>query len=189
LPRDRLWLDIGFGNGSLLMTAKEFGFDVFGIDLRKKNVEDIEQFGIPAYHGTLQSAISNVTFKSKPTVISMADVVEHEPFSARLPALRKGTHKLSRNVAYFHAQRKRTAVAPLECNQIKTRTGTRLSITTTLREQSYIPRYNKLNSNQSITLSVSGTAAAWRSWQRLSDERIGALRHHALPARYCSPAR
>jgi 2-polyprenyl-3-methyl-5-hydroxy-6-metoxy-1,4-benzoquinol methylase len=80
LPQDRLWLDIGFGNGSLLMTAKEFGFDVFGIDLRKKNVEGIEQFGIPAYHGTLQSAILNVTFKSKPTVISMADVVEHEPF-------------------------------------------------------------------------------------------------------------
>ena len=85
LPHDRLWLDIGFGNGSLLMTAKEFGFDVFGIDLRKKNVEDIEQFGIPAYHGTLQSAISNVTFKSKPTVISMADVVEHEPFPLDCP--------------------------------------------------------------------------------------------------------
>jgi 2-polyprenyl-3-methyl-5-hydroxy-6-metoxy-1,4-benzoquinol methylase len=85
LPRDRLWLDIGFGNGSLLMTDKEFGFNVFGIDLRKKNVEDIEQFGIPAYHGTLQSAISNVTFKSKPTVISMADVVEHEPFPRDCP--------------------------------------------------------------------------------------------------------
>ena len=80
LPQDQLWLDIGFGNGSLLMTAKEFGFDVFGIDLRKKNVEGIEQFGIPAYHGTLQSAILNVAFKSKPTVISMADVIEHEPF-------------------------------------------------------------------------------------------------------------
>jgi hypothetical protein len=52
-PHDRLWLDVGFGSGSLLMTAKEFGFDVFGIDLRKKNVEGIEKFGIPAYHGTL----------------------------------------------------------------------------------------------------------------------------------------
>jgi 2-polyprenyl-3-methyl-5-hydroxy-6-metoxy-1,4-benzoquinol methylase len=80
LPYDRLWLDVGFGNGSLLMTAKEFGFEVFGIDLRKKNVEDIEQFGISAYHGTLQSAIEDVTFKSAPTVISMADVLEHVPF-------------------------------------------------------------------------------------------------------------
>ena len=80
MPEDRLWLDIGFGNGSLLMTAKEFGFDVFGIDLRKKNVEDLNGFGIPAYHGTLLSAATEGVFKSKPTVISMADVVEHEPF-------------------------------------------------------------------------------------------------------------
>jgi SAM-dependent methyltransferase len=80
LPNDRLWLDVGFGNGSLLMTAKEFGFEVFGIDLRKKNVEDIGNFGIPAYHGTLEEAANNATFKTKPTVISLADVVEHAPF-------------------------------------------------------------------------------------------------------------
>jgi Methyltransferase domain len=80
LPNNRLWLDVGFGNGSLLMTAKEFGFEVLGLDLRKKNVEDINKFGIAAYHGTLQDATADVTFRSKPTVISMADVVEHEPF-------------------------------------------------------------------------------------------------------------
>ncbi|WAC92919.1 class I SAM-dependent methyltransferase [Mycobacterium sp. Aquia_213] len=79
-PNSRLWLDVGFGNGSLLMTADEFGFEVFGVDLRKKNVEDIRDFGISAYHGTLESAAENVAFESKPTVISMADVVEHEPF-------------------------------------------------------------------------------------------------------------
>lgn len=80
LPDDRLWLDVGFGSGSLLMTAKEFGFAVFGIDLRKKNVEDIEMFGIPAHHGTVESARNEVAFEARPTVISMADVVEHEPF-------------------------------------------------------------------------------------------------------------
>lgn len=80
LPDGRLWLDVGFGNGSLLMTAKEFGFDVFGIDLRKRTVEDIQQFGINAYHGTLEGAVSNAIFATKPTVISLADVVEHEPF-------------------------------------------------------------------------------------------------------------
>ena len=47
LPNDHLWLDVGFGSGSLLMTANEFGFDVFGVDLRKKNVEDIRDFGFP----------------------------------------------------------------------------------------------------------------------------------------------
>ena len=80
LPNERLWLDVGFGNGSLLLTAKEFGFDVLGIDLRKKNVEDIQKFGINAYHGTLQGVAENVIPTPKPAVISMADVVEHEPF-------------------------------------------------------------------------------------------------------------
>lgn len=80
IPDDRLWLDVGFGNGSLLMTAKEFGFQAFGVDLRKKNVEDIQLFGIAAHHGTLGSAGREVAFPAKPTVISMADVVEHEPF-------------------------------------------------------------------------------------------------------------
>lgn len=80
LPDGRLWLDVGFGNGSLLMTAFEFGFSVFGIDLRKQSVDELINTGFPAYHGTLASTIENVTFDQKPTVISMADVVEHEPF-------------------------------------------------------------------------------------------------------------
>src|ERR1051325_2283807 len=29
------WLDIGFGNGALLTTAAEFGFQVVGLDLRE----------------------------------------------------------------------------------------------------------------------------------------------------------
>ncbi len=86
LPEDRLWLDVGFGNGSLLMTAKEFGFDVFGLDLRKRSVDEIQQFGIHAYCGTLEDAVANGALASKPAVISMADVVEHEPFP--LDALR-----------------------------------------------------------------------------------------------------
>jgi SAM-dependent methyltransferase len=77
---EMLWLDVGFGNGSLLMTAYEFGFDVLGIDLRKKNVEDLRGFGIPAHHGTLADVTEHFSFKTKPTVISMADIVEHEPF-------------------------------------------------------------------------------------------------------------
>lgn len=80
LPNDRLWLDVGFGNGSLLMTAKEFGFDVFGVDLRKKNVDDIQTFGIAAHYGTVASTVSQNVLPGKATVISMADVVEHEPF-------------------------------------------------------------------------------------------------------------
>jgi hypothetical protein len=84
LPHDRLWLDVGFGSGSLLMTAKEFGFEVFGVDLRRQNVDEIRKFGISAHHGTLHSVTTDVVFASKPTVISMADVVEHEPFPAEV---------------------------------------------------------------------------------------------------------
>jgi 2-polyprenyl-3-methyl-5-hydroxy-6-metoxy-1,4-benzoquinol methylase len=79
-PNNRLWLDIGFGNGSLLMTAKEFGFEVLGLDLRVKNIEDIRNLGITAYHGTLLDLAGDPEFTSTPSVISMADVVEHEPF-------------------------------------------------------------------------------------------------------------
>jgi hypothetical protein len=80
LPRCRLWLDVGFGNGSLLMTAQEFGFQPFGIDLRKQNVDDLIGLGIPAYHGSLAGAVSDSALPTPPTVISMADVVEHVPF-------------------------------------------------------------------------------------------------------------
>ena len=39
------WLDFGFGNGSLLFTAQEFGFKVVGIDLRKSNVKIMKKLG------------------------------------------------------------------------------------------------------------------------------------------------
>ena len=80
LADSRLWVDVGFGSGSLLLTAKEFGFDVFGVDIRKKNVDDISVFGVGGHHGSITSARHAVTFETRPTVISMADVVEHEPF-------------------------------------------------------------------------------------------------------------
>ena len=35
---DGIWLDVGFGNGSLLFTADEFGFEPIGVDLRKDGV-------------------------------------------------------------------------------------------------------------------------------------------------------
>ena len=117
LPNNRLWLDVGFGNGALLMTAKEFGFECAGIEFIKRNVEDIQQFGISAFHGQLSDAVSNNAFDTKPTVISMADVVEHEAFLLESPPLYATAHKLPRNVVNFHAERKRTAVAQHECGQ------------------------------------------------------------------------
>lgn len=71
-----VWLDVGFGNGSLLFTAQEFGFHSVGVDLRKANVESILQFGIQAFCCDIQT----IKLQVKCSVISMADVLEHMPF-------------------------------------------------------------------------------------------------------------
>ena len=70
------WLDVGFGSGSLLFTAEEWGFTPIGIDLRQSNVEAMRQFGIEANCAD----ITAVDGENRFSVISMADVLEHMPF-------------------------------------------------------------------------------------------------------------
>jgi 2-polyprenyl-3-methyl-5-hydroxy-6-metoxy-1,4-benzoquinol methylase len=70
------WLDVGFGNGSLLFTAQEYGFHPIGIDLRSQNVELLRRLGIDA----LCQDIRSLTPEPRYSVISMADVLEHMPF-------------------------------------------------------------------------------------------------------------
>jgi len=70
------WLDVGFGNGSLLFTAEEFGFRVVGLDLRRDNVEQLRRAGFAAHC----AAIEDIETKESFAVISMADVLEHMPF-------------------------------------------------------------------------------------------------------------
>ncbi|HMF19457.1 MAG TPA: class I SAM-dependent methyltransferase [Gemmataceae bacterium] len=70
------WLDIGFGNGSLLTTAAEFGFYVVGLDLRESNVSLMQQFGYEAHCLEFEAYRPDHPFD----VISMADVLEHMPF-------------------------------------------------------------------------------------------------------------
>ena len=67
------WLDIGFGNGSLLFTAEEFGFHPVGIELRQANVAALHHVGIEAY----QADIASFGWRGAFDVISMADVLEH----------------------------------------------------------------------------------------------------------------
>lgn len=70
------WLDVGFGNASLLLTAKEFGFDVVGLDSRPQSVEDLQSLNI-------QASTELLTFHKSPraySVISLADCLEHVPF-------------------------------------------------------------------------------------------------------------
>ncbi len=76
-PKDfssKSWLDIGFGDGALLMTAKEWGFRVAGIDKRPEAIERLSDFGISATATSLNS------IEGPYNVISMADVLEHTEF-------------------------------------------------------------------------------------------------------------
>lgn len=70
------WLDVGFGNGSLLFTAQEFGFAPLGLDLRAENVEAVAALGIEAHC----KDIMDLSISGACTVISMADVLEHAPY-------------------------------------------------------------------------------------------------------------
>ncbi|MFZ1625516.1 MAG: class I SAM-dependent methyltransferase [Gammaproteobacteria bacterium] len=70
------WLDVGFGNGSLLFTAQEYGFHPVGIDLREDNVKALRALGIEAHC----SDLATLTLSQPCTIISMADVLEHIPY-------------------------------------------------------------------------------------------------------------
>ena len=70
------WLDVGFGNGSLLFTAQEYGFTPIGLDLRIDNVTMMNSFGVEAHC----QSITDLSLDSPCAVISMADVLEHVPY-------------------------------------------------------------------------------------------------------------
>ena len=70
------WLDVGFGNGSLLFTAEEWGFTPVGLDLRRQNVEAMQKLGVEAHCVDITDFRPPNLFD----VVSMADVLEHMPF-------------------------------------------------------------------------------------------------------------
>jgi protein O-GlcNAc transferase len=76
------WLDVGCGNGGLLFTASEFGFDAVGIDTRKEAVQRIQDMGYAA----LQADILTIQARKPFHVISMADVLEHVAFPLQVLA-------------------------------------------------------------------------------------------------------
>lgn len=83
------WLDVGFGNGSLMFTAQEYGFSVVGLDLRKASVDTMHGLGYSAF----QKDIGDFTHSEAFSVISMADVLEHTPFPREALA---AAHRLMR---------------------------------------------------------------------------------------------
>lgn len=71
-----VWLDVGFGNGSLLFTAQEYGFESIGVDLRDENVELMKKSGFQAHCDFVQ----NIEFEKMISVVSLMDVLEHVPY-------------------------------------------------------------------------------------------------------------
>jgi SAM-dependent methyltransferase len=75
-PEQASWLDVGFGNGSLLTTAAEFGFEAVGIDVREEPVRRLAELGFQVHRADMMAFAPERTFD----VLSLADVLEHVPF-------------------------------------------------------------------------------------------------------------
>ena len=82
------WFDVGFGNGSLLMTAQEWGYSVAGVEARKNDTgSDPASLGIEVEYGTLANLVdrdlgSGPLSPGSASIVSMADSLEHMPYPA-----------------------------------------------------------------------------------------------------------
>lgn len=77
------WLDIGFGNGGLVMCADEFGFAALGVDVRAQAVQRLSALGYVA----ICARFEELELDRPVAVLSMADALEH--MSDPRAALRK----------------------------------------------------------------------------------------------------
>ncbi|MBF0183734.1 MAG: class I SAM-dependent methyltransferase [Magnetococcales bacterium] len=77
---DGRWLDVGFGNGSLLHAARECGYQPVGIDLQRKRVMELQQQDIEAYCCRLDEVPLP---DGQCQVVSMTDVLEHIPYPSQ----------------------------------------------------------------------------------------------------------
>lgn len=67
----KTWLDIGAGSGILMMTAKEYGFQVHGTELRFDTLQGLMEMGL---------SVSVEIPEERYQTISACDVLEHIPF-------------------------------------------------------------------------------------------------------------
>lgn len=72
-PAPPEWLDVGFGDGALIMTAAEFGFEAVGLDARAEPVQALAKLG----YKVEQQHFMKLSPERKYDVISMCDLLEH----------------------------------------------------------------------------------------------------------------
>lgn len=70
-----VWLDVGFGNGALQLTAEEWGFSAIGLDVRADNVAAMRDLGAEAHVSTIE-ALEGADLCE---VVSMANVLHLMP--------------------------------------------------------------------------------------------------------------
>lgn len=83
------WLDVGFGNGSLMFTAAEWGYRTLGLDLRASSVAGLQALGFDARCCGILELDEVSAFQ----VVSLADVLEHLAFPR--PALERAASLLA----------------------------------------------------------------------------------------------
>lgn len=78
-----VWVDVGCGNGYLMMLANEAGFAELGLDTRPETVGRLTQYS----YNAVVADFNQTQFTRPASIISMMDVLEHMPFP--IPALKK----------------------------------------------------------------------------------------------------
>lgn len=75
----KVWLDVGFGDGALLMLANEIGFEELGLDARADTVTAFQSLGYSAMAGEFETC----KIPTQPSIVSMMDVLEHIPYPVK----------------------------------------------------------------------------------------------------------
>ena len=77
-PQPPAWVDVGCGNGGLLMAAGDFGFSAMGVDARAETADQLRALGFNAISGNFADVALDKRFHID--VLSMMDILEHLPF-------------------------------------------------------------------------------------------------------------
>ncbi len=72
------WVDVGCGDGALLMTAADFGYRVHGLDARSETARRVSELGYPVEAGDFL-AWTPPAAAGELRVLSLMDVLEHLP--------------------------------------------------------------------------------------------------------------
>lgn len=86
------WLDVGTGNGSLLFTAAEWGYDTIGMDRRIDTVERLLKLGHKAFWNDVET-LEDVEGAERFSVVSLAGGLPRTPYPKRALA---AAHRLLR---------------------------------------------------------------------------------------------